>query len=70
MNGGPREIPKAKPEGPHCHQTQPALRECHTQYYIVEVHILVELNPNILVQHVERMIFRVCRKAVLRNFRL
>ena len=30
-------------------------REYHTQCYIVEVQILVELNPNILVQHFRRM---------------
>ena len=39
----------------HCHQTQPAPREYHTQYYIVEVQTLVELNPNKQVRDVERM---------------
>ena len=39
----------------HCHQTQPAPRDHHTQYYIGEVHKFVELNPNILVWHAERM---------------
>ena len=32
-----------------------APREYHTQCYVVEVQTLVELNPNILVRHVERM---------------
>ena len=40
----------------YCRQTQPAPREYHTQCYIVEVQTLVELNPNILVRHVERMV--------------
>ena len=40
----------------HCRQTQPAPREYHTQYYVVELHRLVELNPNILVWHIERML--------------
>ena len=39
----------------HCRQNQPAPREYHTQYYVVDVQTLVELNPNILVQDVERM---------------
>ena len=39
----------------HGRQTQPAPREYYTQYYVVEVHRLVELNRNILVWHVERM---------------
>ena len=39
----------------HCCQTQPAPRKYHTQYYVVEVHSLVGLNPNILVRHVEKM---------------
>ena len=38
-----------------CRQTQPAHREYHTQYYVVAVQTLVELNPNILVRDVERM---------------
>ena len=29
----------------------------HTQNYVVEVLRLVELNPNILVWHVERMLY-------------
>ena len=37
-------------------QTQPAPREYHTQYYVVEVHRLVEVNPDILVRHVEKML--------------
>ena len=39
----------------HCQQTQPDPREYHTQYYVVEVQTLVELNPNVLVRDVERM---------------
>ena len=39
----------------HCHQTQPAPREYLTQYYVVELQSLVELNSNILVRDVERM---------------
>ena len=39
----------------HLNQTQPAPREYHTQYYVLEVHRLVELNHNIMVRHVERM---------------
>ena len=39
----------------HCRQIQPVPREYHTQYYVVEVQTLVELNPNILVWHVKRI---------------
>ena len=48
VNGFPQEVPRPN-------QTQPAPREYHTQCYLVEVQTLVELNPNILVWHVERM---------------
>ena len=37
------------------HPSLLAPREYHTQYYVVEVQTLVELNPNILVRDVERM---------------
>ena len=39
----------------HCRQIQPVPREYHTQYYLVEVQILVEINPNILVRRFQRM---------------
>ena len=39
----------------HCRQTHHAPREYLTQYYIVEVQTLVELNPNLLVWDIERM---------------
>ena len=39
----------------HCCQTQPVPREYNTQYYVVEVQTLVELNPNTLVRHFQRM---------------
>ena len=39
----------------HCRQTQPVLREYHTQCYVVEVQTLVEVNPNILVRRFKRM---------------
>ena len=38
-----------------CCQTQPVPREYHTKCYIVEVQTLVELNPNILVWHFQRI---------------
>ena len=41
----------------HCRQTQPFPREYHTHCYVVEVKTLVELNPNILFQDVERMLY-------------
>ena len=34
-------------------------REYQTQYYLVEAQTLVELNPKILVRHVERMMMGV-----------
>ena len=33
-----------KRDSVHCRQTQPVPREYHTQYYVVEVQTLVELN--------------------------
>ena len=39
----------------HCRLTQPAPKEYRTQYYVVELHRLLELNPKIPVWHVERM---------------
>ena len=44
----------------HCCQTQSAPREYHTQQY-VEVHRLVNLNPNMLSRHVERMYIVYCK---------
>ena len=50
----------------YCRQTQPAPTEYHTQCYVFEVKKLVELNPNKLVWHVERMsIFSTCRTSIL-----
>ena len=44
-----------RPEGFCRGNPQPAPREYHIQYYVVEVQTLVESNPDILVRDVERM---------------
>ena len=39
----------------HSRKTQPVPMEYHTKYYVFEVQRLVELNPILLVRHIERM---------------